>query len=463
MTLTHTTEVAAAVDDVFGWHARPGAMSRLTPPWQPVRVVAEASSLRDGRAVLALPGPLRWVAQHEADGYRPPRQFVDRLSSGLLGLALRWRHTHEFTPVSDSATQITDTVETGLPSAMLRSMFEYRHRQLADDLAARERILGDEQPLTVAVTGSSGLVGTAVCALLSTAGHTVIRLVRHAEPGEGERSWDPERPAPNLLDGVDAVVHLAGASIAGRFTERHKQEVYESRVGPTNKLAELAASSEARTFVSASAVGYYGSDRGDETLTEHSDRGAGFLADVVEAWETACEPARAAGVRVVNVRTGVVQSPMGGMLRVLRPLFATGLGGRLGDGMQWTPWIGIDDLADIYHRAIVDTAMAGPVNATAPNPVRNDDYTRTLARVLRRPALVPVPDIGPRLVLGQEGADEVARANQRVLPQWLADHGHTFRHPSLDVALSHVLGARHLSTEQPARSPGEDRLGPCHQ
>ncbi|MDN5854101.1 MAG: TIGR01777 family oxidoreductase [Actinomycetia bacterium] len=441
MALTHTTEVAAAVDDVFDWHQRPGAVTRLTPPWQPVRVVAEASSLRDGRAILALPGSLRWVAQHDADGYRPPRQFVDRLSSGLLGVALRWRHTHEFAAVSDASTRVTDIVDTGLPATMLRSMFEYRHRQLADDLAARKRILHDDPTLlTVAVTGPSGLVGTAVCALLSTAGHRVIRLVRHANPGAGERSWDPARPAPNLLDGVDAVVHLAGASIAGRFTERHKQQVYESRVGPTRRLAELAAGSGVHTFVSASAVGYYGSDRGDETLTERSERGTGFLSNIVEAWEADCEPARAAGVRVVNVRTGVVQSPAGGMLRVLRPLFATGLGGRLGDGMQWTPWIGIDDLADIYHRALVDTTMEGPVNATAPKPVSNDDYTRTLARVLRRPALVPVPDIGPRLVLGPEGADEVARANQRVVPQWLTDHGHTFRHPSLATALSHVLG-----------------------
>ena len=441
MTLTHSTEVNAAIEDVFDWHRRSGAITRLAPPWQPVRVMSEASSLRDGQAVLALPGRLRWVAQHEASGYRPPRQFVDRLSSGVLGGAVRWRHTHEFIAVSDSATRVTDTVDTGLPAWMLRSMFEYRHRQLADDLAAQKRILHDDPTrLTVAVSGSSGLVGNALCALLSTAGHTVIRLVRHGAPAAGERPWDPAQPAAGILDDVDAVVHLAGASIAGRFTERHKRQVYESRVEPTRRLAKIAADSGVRTFISASAVGYYGPDRGDETLTEGSDRGTGFLAELVEAWEAACEPARAAGVRVVNVRTGVVQSPAGGMLRLLRPLFSTGLGGRIGDGMQWTPWIGIDDLADIYHRALIDTAMNGPVNATAPNPVRNDEYTSTLARVLRRPALLPVPGVAPRLALGVEGADEVARANQRVVPRWLTDHGHTFRQPSLAAALSHVLG-----------------------
>ncbi|MGH3357897.1 MAG: TIGR01777 family oxidoreductase [Nocardioidaceae bacterium] len=441
MSLTHSTEVAAPIDAVFGWHQRPGAVDRLTPPWQPVRVVTEADSIRDGRAVLALPGPLRWVAQHDPDGYRSPRQFVDQLTSGILGSVLNWRHTHEFTAVSETATRVTDIVETPLPAAVLRSMFEYRHRQLADDLAAHERARAhDPATLTIAVTGSSGLVGTALTALLSTAGHDVIRLVRRPTSSPGERQWDPTDPAANLLDDVDAVVHLAGAPIAGRFTESHKHRVYASRVGPTRTLARLAAASGVRAFVSASAIGYYGPDRGDDPLSESSGPGPGFLADLVENWEADCEPARAAGVRVVNVRTGVVQSPSGGMLRLLWPLFATGLGGRVGDGMQWMAWVGIDDLVDIYHRALLDETMVGPVNAVAPNPVRNDEYTRTLARVLRRPAALPVPAIGPRLLLGGEGAREVARANQRVEPRWLIEHDHLFRQPTLESALSHVLG-----------------------
>lgn len=441
MAITHSTEVAAPIDAVFDWHRRPGAIARLTPPWQPVRVVAEASSIRDGRAVLALPGPLRWVAHHDADGFRPPRQFVDNLSRGVLSAALRWRHTHRFTAVSDDATRVTDDVETPLPAAVLRSMFEFRHRQLADDLAAHERTRAhDPTSLTVAITGSSGLVGTQLSALLSTAGHRVIRLVRNETNSHGERQWDPSAPAPGLLDDVDAVVHLAGASIAGRFTERHRQRVYDSRVGPTRKLADLAAASGVATFVAASAIGYYGPDRGDDELTEASVQGEGFLAELVKDWEADSEPARAAGVRVVHVRTGVVQSPAGGMLRLLRPLLATGLGGRVGDGMQWTAWIGIDDLVDIYHRALLDRAMDGPVNAVAPNPVRNDEYTRILARVLRRPAILSVPDIGPRLLLGSQGAHEIAQANQRVQPRWLSEHGHMFRQPMLETALSHVLG-----------------------
>lgn len=441
MGLTYATEVDAPIETVFAWHQRSGAITRLTPPWQPVGVDAEAASVRDGTAVLSVPGPVGWVARHDPDGYDPPRQFVDQLATPVLGSLMRWRHTHQFTDVSSHVTKVTDRVETRLPAAVLRSMFAYRHRQLAGDLTAQEhaRRLGD-RPRTVAITGSSGLVGTALAAYLSTAGHTVIRLVRRMPSHSGERQWRPDDPATNLLEGVDAVVHLAGAPIAGRFTDGHKHRVYDSRVGPTARLAEAAAAAKVDVFVCASAIGYYGPDRGDDRLVEDSPPGDSLLADVVTAWEGDTSPARDAGVRTVQVRTGLVQSPAGGMLRLLYPLFVAGLGGRLGDGMQWMSWIGIDDLVDIYHRTLYDDALSGPVNAVAPTPVRNDEYTRALARVLRRPARLPVPDLAPQLLLGAEGATELARANQRVHPGRLHDQNHTFRHPTIDKALAHVLG-----------------------
>lgn len=193
-------------------------------------------------------------------------------------------------------------------------------------------------------------------------------------------------------------------------------------------------------FVCASAIGFYGPDRGDEELTETSDRGDGFLAELVESWERATEPAAASGLRVVNVRTGLVQSPRGGVLRLQYPQFAAGLGGRIGDGRMWQSWISIDDLVDIYHQALYDRGMSGPVNAVSPHPVRNADYTATLAAVLHRPALLPVPRLGPRILLGREGADELANATQRVIPAVLLRTGHDFRHPSLDSALRHLLG-----------------------
>jgi uncharacterized protein (TIGR01777 family) len=320
-------------------------------------------------------------------------------------------------------------------------MLVYRHQQFADDLAAlrRAQALGLTAQ-TVAVTGSHGTVGRGLVALLGTAGHTVIKLVRGEPSGPNERRWNPTDPADDVLAGVDAVVHLAGASIAGRFTESHRRAVVESRIGPTRALASLAARTGVRTFVCASAIGYYGPDRGDEVLTEQSDRGDGFLAELVENWERATDPARDGGVRVVNIRTGLVQTPAGGVLRLQYPMFAAGLGGPLASGNQWQPWIGVDDLLDIYHRALYDDRLTGPVNGVGPDPVRNRDYTRTLAHVLRRPALFRVPPFGPRILLGDEGAKELAEASQRVVPAVLDQLGHTFRCSTLEPALRHLLG-----------------------
>ena len=444
MGIEYESVVDHPLAEVFAWHSRPGAMPRLVPPWQPMTVVAEAASLADGRAVLGLPGGLRWVAQHDPSAFDPPHRFVDELSSqGPSSWPARvigwWRHTHEF---SDAAggTRVHDRVDTSVPAVALRSTFVYRHRQLAQDLAAHRAAA--VAPMVVAVTGASGLVGSALSAFLSTGGHRVIRLVRHPARNELERQWNPERPGPDLLSGVDAVVHLAGASIAGRFTDRHKTAIRDSRIEPTRRLADAAglADDGPATFVSASAIGYYGFDRGDALLSEESVRGDGFLADVVSDWEAATAPAAEAGLRVVNVRTGIVQSARGGTLKLMRPLFAAGLGGRLGSGNQWLSWIGLDDLLDVYHRALYDARLRGPVNAVAPDPVRNAEYTKALAGVLRRPARVPVPSLGPRLLLGEQGARELAEANQRVVPTKLTALGHRFRRSKLTDALAHELG-----------------------
>lgn len=448
MGLVYSSVIDAPIYEVFDWHTRPGAFTRLTPPWSPMRLIAEADSLENGRAELALPGGLRWVADHQPDGYDPPRRFVDSIGADGLAslpakLAVRWRHTHDFEEVGADKTRVIDRVDTPVPGAALRSMFRYRHQQLADDIAAhREAAAHGLTPLTVAITGASGLVGSQLAAFLSTGGHRVIRLVRHTPAKSTERQWNPDDPDPDLLTGIDAVIHLAGASIAGRFTEAHRAAIRDSRIGPTRRLAELIAHSPdaPEVLVDASAIGYYGYDRGDQTLTEDSERGDGFLADVVADWEDATAPAEQAGTRVVKVRTGIVQSPAGGTLRLLRPLFAAGLGGRLGDGQQWFSWIGIDDLVDVYHRALWDSDLSGPVNAVAPDPVRNVEYTRVLAHVLHRPALLPVPPLGPKVLLGDQGARELALANQRVLPARLQQAGHRFRRPDLEQALRHLLG-----------------------
>ncbi len=441
MGVRHSSVIEAPVSEVFAWHERPGALHRLVPPWQPIRIVAESSSLRDGKAVLRLPGGVRWVAQH--GGYEPPHQFVDE----LVSLPLRWRHTHSFESLTSSGTRMTDVVDSPVPGSFLTQTFRYRHSQLAADLAAH-RVMAEltDRPFTVAVTGSSGLIGTALCAFLSTGGHRVIRLVRRPARDGGEREWQPHRPDPGALEGADAVVHLAGASIAGRFTDRHKQEIRDSRVGPTSMLARTMASMSdpPGVLVAASAIGFYGADRGEEELTEEGTRGTGFLAQLVADWEAAGQPARDAGVRVVHVRTGIVQSAQGGSLKLLRPLFAAGLGGPVGGGAQWVSWIGMDDLVDVFGRALVDGRLVGPVNAVAPHPVRNREYATTLAHVLRRPSLVPVPAFGPRVLFGAEGASELVQASQRVVPDRLSAAGHVFRHPGLEACLRHQLG--HIQT-----------------
>lgn len=437
MVVRTSTIVPFDIDEVFAWHQRRGALVRLMPPWQPLTVRREPNNLADGRAELRLPGGLTWVAQHRE--CEPPRRFVDELTS----LPLPWRHIHRFEAVDDTHTRVIDEVDTPVPAALLRATFAYRHRQLRDDLElVRQAASWQASPMTVAVTGASGLVGTALVALLGMCGHRVIRLVRRSPTSPTERHWDPRNPDAALLTGVHALVHLAGASIAGRFSEQHKRNVTTSRIGPTRALAELVAAlpDGPSVLVCASAIGYYGPDRHDEPLNEQTEPGHGFLADVVRDWEAATHSAAQAGRRVAHIRTGIVQSPRGGTLQLLRPLFTAGLGGRLGTGQQWTSWIDLDDLCDIYRRAVLDETLSGPINATAPEPVRNATYTDTLAHVLRRPALIPVPELGPRLLLGTDGARELALASQRVVPSRLLRAGHRFRRPHLEACLRHQLG-----------------------
>ena len=436
MSIEYSSSVDHPIETVFAWHERPGAFERLSPPWQPVRVIEEAGSLADGRAVIRMPGGIRWVAQH--GDYDPPRRFVD----DLVSLPVPWHHVHAFAPVGPTRTRITDAVTTPIPAPLLRRMFVYRHTQVRDDLDAIAELRHlDPTPRTVAVTGSTGLVGSALCAFLSTAGHRVIRLVRREPRTDSERAWVPDDPDPGIFAGVDAVIHLAGASIAGRFSEQHKRAIAASRIEPTRQLAEAMARSQGpRVLLVASAIGYYGPDRGDELLDEATGGGSGFLADVVANWEAASQRAVDAGLRVVTVRTGVVLSTRGGMLKLLRPVFFAGLGGRVGGGRQWLSWIDLDDLTDIYARALVDERLVGVLNAVAPEPVRNREFSATLARVLHRPALFPVPASALGVVVGAEGVHEVACASERVAARRLEAAGFHFRRPWLEASLRHQLG-----------------------
>ena len=298
-------------------------------------------------------------------------------------------------------------------------------------------------PLTVAVSGSSGLIGSALLERLRQDGHTVVPMVRRPAK-DGEIHYDPRNGVldPESLVGVDAVVHLAGAGIGDRrWTDRYRREILESRTLSTSLIAEAMASvanrGGPRVLLSGSAIGFYGAT-GDEELNERSTAGDGFLADVCRAWEAATSPAEDAGVRVVHLRTGIVLSPRGGALKKLLPLFRFGLGGRMGSGRQWQSWISLDDeVGAIVFLLTAD--ISGAVNLTAPAPVTNAEFTKVLASTLSRPALVPVPSFGPKLLLGGELADALLFTGQRVLPERLTDAGYSFEHPTLSEALGTLL------------------------
>ena len=299
--------------------------------------------------------------------------------------------------------------------------------------------------MIVAVTGSSGLIGSALVSSLRARRDRVIPLVRRAPRGtEDAFRWDPATGAitPVRPAIADAVVHLAGESvIGGRWTAAQKARIRDSRVAATARLAHALAraATPPRTLICASAIGYYAS-RGDETLTEASAPGTGFLAQVCREWEAATAPATARGIRVVNLRIGLVMSRSGGALaRMLTP-FRLGLGGVIGGGTQWMSWIALADLIDAIQYALAAVSLHGPVNAVAPTPVTNAEFTRTLGSVLGRPTtLLRVPAFAARLALG-EMADELLLTSQRVVPARLQASGFTFRYPTLEGALRHEIG-----------------------
>jgi len=299
---------------------------------------------------------------------------------------------------------------------------------------------GPETPLRVAITGSTGLIGTALARSLRADGHRVLPVVR-SRPKEGEIGWDPRegRIDEAGLHGVDAVVHLAGETVGERWTEARKARIRESRVRGTSLLARTLASlpRPPGVLVSASAIGYYG-DRGDEPLEEDAGPGSDFLAQVAQEWEAATEPAARAGIRVAIPRLGLVLSPAGGALARMLPVFQLGAGGRLGSGRQWWSWVSLPDVVRGIRFLLEAEATSGPYNLAAPEPVTNAEFTRTLGRVLSRPALFAVPEVALRLAFG-EMADATLLASQRALPARLLGAGFAFRHPHLEAALRAVL------------------------
>ncbi len=443
-----------SADALFAWHEREGAFERLAPPWQRIEPVSADPSVRDGtrRTFRLRQGPfsVTWVARHQ--DYQAGRQFADVQEQGPFAA---WRHTHRCESTATGSVlddhiayrlplgALGQAIAGGTVDKMLDAMFAFRHARTAEDLS-RHAPYADLPRLTVAVTGATGMVGRQLCAFLTTGGHTVRPVVRRKSGAANEILWSPAEGTIDAaaLEGVDAVVHLAGENIGGaRWTPEFKRQVLASRVQGTELIAKTMAGLQRppRVLVSASAIGLYG-DRGDEPLTEDEPRGAGFLADVCEAWEAATAPAVAAGIRVVNLRIGVVLAAQGGALPQMLLPFKLGAGGPLGSGRQVMSWVGLDDVIYAIHHAIRTESLRGPVNLTAPNPLTNAALAKVIGNVLHRPALLPTPAFALRLVLGRQKADEMVLAGQRVVPRRLLDSGFRFQFSEAEAALRFTLG-----------------------
>ncbi|MBB6431663.1 TIGR01777 family oxidoreductase [Algisphaera agarilytica] len=438
------TEIPAPQHEVFAWHTRPGAFERLTPPWDNTKVL-EFGGIRDGERVtlrVMAPWPRKWVAEHE--DFIAGLQFKDRQVSGPFS---EWVHTHRVEPTLDGNALrcvMRDSIELKPPFGPLGSlayalfirkqikkMFDHRHATLVADMVDHQNFTRGRS-LTVAITGASGMLGRALSAFLSTGGHQPRPVARR----DG-LTFDLD-----AIAGADVLVHLAGEPIAQRWSEDVRSRIHRSRVDRTRLLCEqlsrMPQEARPRVMLSGSAIGYYG-NRGDSLLTEDSAAGEGFLADVGREWEAATQTATDIGIRVVNLRTGIVLHPRGGALKKMLPIFKMGLGGRLGRGDQYMSWITLDDHIRAMMHAIFDRKMSGPVNLVAPEPVTNREFTKTLGRVLRRPTVFPAPRFALRRAFGGM-ADEALLAGQRVEPMRLTGSGFTFRQPHLEQALRELLG-----------------------
>jgi uncharacterized protein (TIGR01777 family) len=449
-TYTRSIELDARREALWDWHLRPGALTRLTPPFESSEVLG-AGEVAERTLVTVRAEVLPWIDSiwtMEHYDVVPPDHFRDRM---LRGPFERWDHLHRFEEIAPGRTRATDEISWQLPlgalgalaDRMVRSrlarMFDYRQLTLATDIDEHARAQG--RRLRVAITGASGLLGRQLVPFLTTGGHQVTRLVR-GTPAEGEVRWDPKRSwDAGALDGYDAVIHLAGEAIAGgRWTSERKARIRRSRVeGTASLVAALSALSHPpKTLISASAMGIYG-DRGDKHLPEEAMDGTDFLAEVARGWEHEAGAMAKAGTRVVNFRFGVLLSPAGGALAKMLPPMLAGAGGRLGNGKQWMSWLTLDDAIYLVHRALLDERYRGAINAATPSPATNEEFTDTLATVVRRPTLLPVPAFALKLLFGEMAAGTIL-ASQRLVPARLQELGFEWRYPTLEGALRHLLG-----------------------
>lgn len=446
--------VNTSVEEVFRWHARPGAIERYSPPWDPIQVVRRTGGIEKGAEVAirmkAGPVPFIWKARHI--DFEENTVFKDKQ---IWGPFTKWIHTHKFKPSGQAQTIMTDSVEYALLPHPFRNLlsyrliekkldriFRYRHDCLKHDLRIH---LGYpfEKPLKILVSGSSGLIGSNLIPFLTTAGHQVKKLVRYQRKSQDEVFWDPASNRLDIegLENLDAVIHLAGENIGeGRWTKEKKQKILASRVKGTGQLVEAFSRLKhpPKVFLSASAIGYYG-NKGDTILHEDATFGSDFISDVCRQWESAAWDASKLGIRTALLRIGVVLDPRGGALQRLAVAFRSGLAINLAPGSQYVSWIGLNDTIDSIYHLLFSDGISGPVNIVAPNPVTIDALTHQLKLTLGGVVKFSIPESAITAFFGEKGK-EVLLSSTRVSPSVLLDSGFQFRNESVSHLLHTVLG-----------------------
>ena len=456
------TRIKIPVETGFAWHEKPGAIERLTPPWEKIEIISKMGDIKDGDQtffkVKAGPFWFKWLAHHM--DYEKNSMFTDIQRNGPF---LFWEHKHQFHQDGDHAFILEDNLRFRLPLSpisnvfalksvkkRLNRMFEYRHAVTNNDL----NLLSNYGEMhNIAITGASGVLGSALVPFLRTQGHSVKRLIRKPPNQPDEAYWNPyhQEIDKESLENVDTVIHLAGEYIGeGRWTPKKKKRIVGSRVKSTQFLAHTLCNLKhpPKTLICASAVGYYG-NRGDEKLTESSSNGSDFISDVCQQWENAAEAAIDAGIRVVFLRIGIVLTPRGGALEKLRPVYRSGFGLTFGAGDQMISWISEDDFLGVVNHVIHKKKISGPVNVTAPNPVSQRDFSKTLAASFHPPIFIRIPKWAIIPIYGQMG-NEVILSGNCAIPEKLLSTNYSFFHPKLEDALHHLLGLSSFD-EQAAR------------
>jgi uncharacterized protein len=448
------SRIGAPVEAVFKWHARPGAIQRLSPPWDPLIIIGQTGGIQIGSEVImrmkAGPIPFTWSARHIA--YDENRLFQDKQ---IMGPFSKWIHTHRFSPEGPNACILEDQIDYDLPLGPLSAhmldpwirkklerIFIYRHQTTFTDIF-RHQAVDSHKQMDILISGASGLIGSSLAPFLTTGGHRVFRLVRRPPKRPDEIFWEPESGFVDMdrFDGFDAVIHLAGENIGeGWWSETKKKKIVDSRVNGTATIvnAVLNLRKPPKVFLSASAIGYYG-NRGNQILTEQDSVGIDFVSDVCEKWEAAASPLIKNGIRVAFLRIGVILSPLGGALaKLLRP-FQLGIGGKISSGNQFMSWISMDDAIYAFHHLLFNENIHGPVNIVSPNPVTNWDFSCALGKVLSMPAKFTVPKKAIEFFFGEMGRETIL-SSTRVIPDRLVNSGYSFSHPDLESALRHMLG-----------------------